>query len=45
MEAKTEDCEAAPKVDSKLLSDIETTTAGADEAEDKKESKKEAATA
>jgi colicin import membrane protein len=37
MEAKTEDCDAAPKVDSKLLSDIETTTAGADETEDKKE--------
>lgn len=45
MEAKTEDCEAAPKADSKLLSDIETTTAGADEAEDKKEDKKEAAIA
>ena len=37
MEAKTEDCEAAPKVESKLLSDIETTTAGADEAEETKE--------
>jgi FlaA1/EpsC-like NDP-sugar epimerase len=37
MEAKTEDCDPAPKVDSKLLSDIETTTAGADEAEEVKE--------
>jgi len=37
MEAKTDDAEAAPKVDAKLLSDIETITAGADEAEDTRE--------
>lgn len=37
MEAKTENADAAPKVDSKLLSDIETTTAGADEAEETRE--------
>ena len=37
MEAKNEDAEKAPKADSKLLSDIETTTAGADEAEETRE--------
>ncbi len=37
MEAKNADGEAAPKVDAKLLSDIETTTAGADEAEETRE--------
>ncbi len=37
MEAKTDDADAAPKADAKLLSDIETTTAGADEAEETRE--------
>lgn len=37
MEAKHDDAEAAPKVDAKLLSDIETTTAGADETEETRE--------
>lgn len=36
-EAKSDDGEAAPKADSKLLSDIETITAGADETEEKRE--------
>ncbi|MFK7855132.1 MAG: hypothetical protein AB8B79_13495 [Granulosicoccus sp.] len=36
-EAKIEDGEPAPKVDAKLLSDIETTTAGADEVEETRE--------
>lgn len=36
-EAKIDDGEPAPKVDSKLLSDIETTTAGADEVEETRE--------
>lgn len=37
MEAKNEGADKAPKADSKLLSDIETTTAGADEAEETRE--------
>lgn len=37
MEAKSDDATAAPKVDSKLLSSIETTTAGADEEEETRE--------
>lgn len=37
MEAKSDDAAAAPKADSKLLSAIETTTAGADEEEETRE--------
>jgi len=37
MEAKTDGADAAPKADTKLLSNIETTTAGADEEEDTRE--------
>ncbi len=37
VEAKNEEGEAAPKADAKLLSDIETTTAGADETEETRE--------